>query len=431
MAARLILTGVVFVYACLIIWAYTEVVSPAYSYLSYVVVDRPLIHIVVGLLLAVTPALWISTTIRRPSSFVCIFLFVVVYIPYTTVGILSTSIEITVFVLSALAMAVSLFLLSTVERIPILRVPRPSLSPLVFWIIFGSVASLLGVVVVNGLGIPSRIPSLLAAHDTRMEYRSASTASVAYSIIWLAKVVGPLLLSLGVTRRRRSYFLIGALVQVAVFALAGWKSAIFAALIVVGASVLVSRWRFHAVIIMVLAASGIIVVGMLWYGTSGDDLVLSVFFRRMIATPGLLTAHYVEFFSVNPKAMLGHSVFSSVAPTNYYVTPAFIIGEHVFGRETTSANANVWADAFANFGVIGILVFSVLLSGVLWLFDSVSRVHGLQFGTAFIAISAFSLSDTGLMTTLATHGLLLAILLLILMPRQRQSGKYRRGYKVL
>jgi hypothetical protein len=61
-------------------------------------------------------------------------------------------------------------------------------------------------------------------------------------------------------------------------------------------------------------------------------------------------------------------------------------------------------------------VFTILLAGVLWLYDSVSAGKRLGYAVFLLAMPTFSLTNSALLTCLATHGLGLAIVLAALLP---------------
>src|SRR6185437_6613284 len=138
--------------------------------------------------------------------------------------------------------------------------------------------------------------------------------------------------------------------------------------------------------------------------------------ERMTGMPGLLTGYYYEFFSDHPKALLGHSIFKSIVHYPYPLEPRQMIGYVYFHDSGMSANANFWADAYANFGYIGILCFTLLLAGVMWLYDSSSAGRNLTVTALVIALPAFAVANSGLLTSLLTHGIGLAMVLMYLMP---------------
>jgi hypothetical protein len=138
----------------------------------------------------------------------------------------------------------------------------------------------------------------------------------------------------------------------------------------------------------------------------------------MTALPGLLTGYYYEFFSSHPKAHLGHSIFKSLIDYPYAVEPPYLIGALYFHNASNDANANVWADAYANFGYFGVICFTLLLAAVLWLYDSMAVECDRRLATLAMALPAFSLANGALLTSLLSNGMALAMLLVYLMPRE-------------
>jgi hypothetical protein len=138
--------------------------------------------------------------------------------------------------------------------------------------------------------------------------------------------------------------------------------------------------------------------------------------ERMTGMPGLLTGYYYEFFSTHPKALLGHSIFHSFVDYPYMFEPRRMIGYVYYHDTAMSANANLWADAYANFGYLGILCFTLLLAAVMWLYDSSSSGRNLYITALVIALPAFAVANSALLTSLLTHGIGLAMVLMYLMP---------------
>lgn len=82
------------------------------------------------------------------------------------------------------------------------------------------------------------------------------------------------------------------------------------------------------------------------------------------------------------------------------------------------AVTGVVGDAYMNFGFIGLALYSILLTIALKLVDTCSRRVDFRVGVSAIAIPAIVLTNSGLLTALLTHGLLLALLLLYLLPKR-------------
>jgi hypothetical protein len=104
------------------------------------------------------------------------------------------------------------------------------------------------------------------------------------------------------------------------------------------------------------------------------------------------------------------------------ITPPELVGSAYFDANTW-ANGGLWADAFANFGLAGILVFSIGLGVVLWLLDVVADGTDLAITGSVVAIISVILTNTAFLTATMSHGLGLLILAYSLMPRERQPGE--------
>jgi hypothetical protein len=127
--------------------------------------------------------------------------------------------------------------------------------------------------------------------------------------------------------------------------------------------------------------------------------------------------HYFEFFSSHPKGHLGYGILRGVVTYPYPVDPAHLIGSVYYGSSDTSANANLWADAFSNFGFGGIAGFTIVLAAFLSVYDGIAVHRDLRIAALLIVVPSFALTNTALLTTLLTHGLFLVLILLVLMPK--------------
>jgi hypothetical protein len=416
---RIIAAVLTIIYSALIYGVYINFISPRFEYMQYIVVDRPFYQPMIGISLSLVPIVWMPIRLQRPSEFVWLYLFVIVFVPYVTIGPVATMLQWPLFLAAAGLIALGLGILRGFSRLPLLRLPTLHVPRWCFWGCYAAFCLFLVMSVINALGIPNHIPSLTDVYDVRFNYRESTSTVSAYSILWLGKIFGPFLIAFGLTRRRAIPFTCGLGIQMFVFAMSGWKSVFFAVVIIAAALLTVSRFRRRGGLAVLTGAIALVGVSLAVDLSMDQHVLSSMFFRRLIATPGMLTAHYLEFFSTNPHLVLSHSILSGVSSYQYDVSPPLTIGWEVFGRAEMAANANVWADAFANFGLAGMLVYSVLLGALLWIFDSVAHRHGLVFGTAVLSLSAFSLSDTAVFTVVMTHGLGIAIVALYFLSSHR------------
>jgi hypothetical protein len=87
-----------------------------------------------------------------------------------------------------------------------------------------------------------------------------------------------------------------------------------------------------------------------------------------------------------------------------------------FGDATRAANVNIWGDAFANFGLTGIVVFAILFGMVLWVFNSLARGRSPSMTCLMLGVPSLMLTNSALLTVMITHGLALTMLLAALLP---------------
>jgi hypothetical protein len=104
----------------------------------------------------------------------------------------------------------------------------------------------------------------------------------------------------------------------------------------------------------------------------------------------------------------------------YSLNPPQLIGDVYFGSHEMSANANIWADGFANFGFIGILGVSLVLGLVLFLYDSLAARIEFPVACVLLVIPAITLANSALLTCLLTHGLGFALLVALFIPQRSE-----------
>jgi hypothetical protein len=78
----------------------------------------------------------------------------------------------------------------------------------------------------------------------------------------------------------------------------------------------------------------------------------------------------------------------------------------------SSANVGLFGDAFANFGFAGCFIFAMLFALLLKVVDAAARTTDPRIAVALVGMASFQLVNSGLLTTLLTHGLALAIVAL-------------------
>ena len=131
----------------------------------------------------------------------------------------------------------------------------------------------------------------------------------------------------------------------------------------------------------------------------------------------MLTSVYVDFFGDNPPAMLGQSVLRWWVDYPYDRSIPLEVGQYLQPGGALAANANLFADGFANFGAAGVVGTGALLLVFLRIVDHAARGLPLAVGAMVMVMPSITLSNTSLPTAMLSHGLAIGTLILVLAPR--------------
>ncbi|HAZ21366.1 MAG TPA: hypothetical protein DCY84_03230 [Firmicutes bacterium] len=417
------------VYTVVFNWCYVSFIYPNFDYMGYFynAPDFSLPFIVFTWLLAILPSFWLPSSLRRPSQVAYYILYLLVFIPSIFIpgyiyGFYGNGILQYNFVLF-----IAFALLGLHYKLPLLRIKRITGIRSGFWIACYAISALIYAYIISKFGFSFDLVALADVYDVRSSYKEAIASSsplLAYLIPWQANVLNPLLIARGFTGKKPVSLLVGIFGQLLIFSITGFKSVLFSSALILGLFIIltIKSGKEHFGVIINLGVSALI-IGLVKLSeiTQIFYFVASIFVRRLIMTNGILTGYYFQFFSDNPKALLGHSVLKSVVEYPYVLGPPTMIGGIFYGTTAMSANANIWADAYANFGFYGMILFSIILALFFWLYDSIAQKTDLKITTLLLAVPAMSLCNAALLTTLLTHGLLLAMLIIYVLPEKEDS----------
>ena len=408
-------------------WSYIYVISPAYRYAGLTYNPPAPFYLMLAWVMALMPALWMPLELQRPSQmpYWLLYMLVIVpvcFIPFYTLHTSPESIALMVFLVVA-----SFGLLGCTYRLSLIKMPRSSLSGVSFWLLLMIFSLLLYgyIVSVFGLQFTNLSSSLLDVYDTRAEYKAEAQGGFSlYAVSWLSKIINPFLIAYALVYRVPLLLLIGFTGQFFLFSITGLKGTLLSSVFVIIALIpLKFRERFSSIMtagtVTLLLSCGLIDV------LRGTYPVMSgILIRRILIIPGYLTGCYYEFFAENPKVFLSHSIFRGFFEYPYSQSPALLIGTAYSYREGVAgnANANIWADAFANFGFPGFFLWTLVLGLLFWIYDSIAYNRDYKLATMILLIPSMTFSNSALLTSLFTHGILLAICILYFMPAERPNN---------
>ena len=401
-------------YALLLHAVYLEWIVVHFAYEGYMANSRGVFPLAVTLTLVVIPLLILPEMAypwRLPSRTVFILLYVLTYVPtliYLHNAAVFSSLRTLFF---EILLATSFSLLAAVGRVPI-REFRPLLiDRRVVTAALLIASALLYLVLLATTGFSIRVAGIQDAYSVRDEYSTLlanAPARLAYFIDWQMNAVNPLLLAIGVIDRRRALIAAALAGQLLIFFVTGLKSILFVLPLVAIIGYRVSRGR--AVDWFIVIATTCVVGVALFIDTwTGGLLVSSYAVRRPLFLSAMIAGNYLDFFSTHPLALYGHSFLRGFVDYPYAFEPPHLIGQEYFADSGVGANGNFLADAFANLGVLGVIAITLLLCAVLWAVDCTAKWNAPAILSAILCVHAVTLSNSGFLTTLVSHGLALTL----------------------
>jgi hypothetical protein len=410
-------------YIGLFVVLYEQLVVPVWGYQGFHS-RASLGHAAVGWILAALPSLWIPGKLERPSQVVYWLLYLLVLVPACLVPTYALDDQSSGPLTFAASLVGAFAIIGMIYRLPLIPLPRMQVQSYEFKAALILLSIISYALIVSSFGLQFHYVSFDDTYSVRAQFQNTieqAPTVVAYAIGWQAWVINPLVMAIGLRSRRMSWLLTGAVGEFAIYSITAFRAMFYsAALLLYLLWAMRSEKAFGARLLSMWSAlfAGAGALQLIGYSIIPESL-LGV---RMTALPGLLTGYYYEFFSSHPKAHLGHSIFRFFLDYPYAVEPPYLIGATYFHSASNDANANVWADAYANFGYFGIILATLLLAAVLWSYDSMAVHCDKRLATLAMALPAFSLANGALLTSLLSNGMGLAMLLVYLMPRAAYEG---------
>lgn len=255
-------------------------------------------------------------------------------------------------------------------------------------------------------------------YEIRAEYLKTNIPFAGYLFNWVAYVINPILFAFFLVKRNLLLLAFTIVLQIFIFSNTGCKTFLFALPLILCLMWMVTQKS--CIVYMTLGLSGVIISGILSLWLIGDEWILFLFARRTLLVPAQLSFFYYDFFSKDGFLFFScHKIFRFFLEYPYDVNPAHMIAATYLNRPECNATVGMYADAYMNFGFVGLILWSILLSLFLKFIDSCSKKKDLRIVIATITMPVIVLLESPLLTSLLTHGVFLALLILFLLPKIR------------
>ena len=276
---------------------------------------------------------------------------------------------------------------------------------------------------VRKFGIPD-FRALKFSGSLIYEVRAQNMTSgiLSYLIFWFFHVILPVGIIHGIVKRKKTQIAVLGVVALFLYLTYAHKSWLLSTFFIVAVYI---SLKFKIFTRVCCIGMPILVIGtMLCYKCSSRFIGLpSLFVRRLLILPASIKYEYYNFFSNKGKLFFSEGMIGKVfgMKSMYEKEIALLIGEEM-GMPGASCNTGYMADAYANLGTVGVILFAFFLLVILKGLDSVLKKEDFMVNFSILSYSLFALNDGALLTLLLTGGLALLILMLVLERSNKQGS---------
>lgn len=245
-----------------------------------------------------------------------------------------------------------------------------------------------------------------------------------YLIPWTFKIVCIFIFLISLEKKQYLGMLLSSAAQLYFYLIYANKQTLFSWLLVIACYILVKK--ADIVLGMIYGLSALLAGTSLIYKATNSIILLSYLVRRALFVPAAIKFAYYDFFSENE---LLHFADNSIGhllgiPSPYGTEAPKLIADFLHVPDSY-CNCGYWGDAYANFGMLGLFLFSILLALFLLLIEKmVEKDIPRSVYVPFLIALFYTLNDSALLTWCLGGGGGLSILLLW-MYRNYMKNRYK------
>lgn len=244
-------------------------------------------------------------------------------------------------------------------------------------------------------------------------------SDVEYTISWITYFFAPYLLAKGVVNSSKLWFLFGILLSTLIYSITAAKLALFLA-----PTIYIIDWVLrHRINILVLMNTtlSLVVLLLIIVETEASLIVWAkaILLIRVVTAPAWAHLQFYEYFveTFNSYTFWSHVGFLN-GLFHEYPHGGRTLGQVIAtfaGSDGASFNAGFWAsDGLAAFGLIGLLVITVVVSAFLIMLNLTTRRSDIRFGALLGIGFTYSFLNVPLATSILSGGGLFLLLSLML-----------------
>lgn len=395
-------------YFCFLLYVYVDYISVVFEYEGFSS-DFDIIRFFEAFFLVNIISPFIVTDRKSTSTFFSTLLFLIVFIPIAALYVGSSedrfAFYIAFFAVLYVCFIVYIFSKSNIFiKIPHVRAgTKIAIYVMVFFVLLFLIKMLL-----NGALFNINF-DLTKVYELRDAQQALIYDGVwGYLTNWTVKVFSIALVIYSLYSRHYLVFLSLVLLQFVFFGVTTHKSTFFYVVVSVVIYYFLKRDDANYSFIKIFVIS--IISSFLIANLLSNIYVGSFLLRRALFVPANLHFVYVDFFSQNNFVFWSNSILKSFVDYPYTTSTANVIGLYL-GKPGLAANNGFIASGYMQAGVVGVAIYSIVLTKVFILFDMLRKSLPSNVIAAISIGPILSvLTSADLLTSLLTHGLLIVII---------------------
>lgn len=244
-----------------------------------------------------------------------------------------------------------------------------------------------------------------------------------YFLSWVPKVILPILIAVGMWKKNYILVLLICVLQLFFYGLTSHKEIVVYPVAVIFLSLFLRngrRFDYVFLFLICLFIFSLILVGSL----SGKPIITAAITNRLFHIIALNHFEYYAFFQDNPFVYWSNGILRSLIEYPFIEKVPLLVGEGRYQVDAdTFVNAGMFASGYMHAGVVGVLIYSFLLSGIVFVAQQIANYLPRDVAYPLIFISFMQLINIDLLTALLTSGIALMLLLLyLIIPYFNQSS---------
>ncbi|WP_340246812.1 hypothetical protein [Sulfitobacter pontiacus] len=268
--------------------------------------------------------------------------------------------------------------------------------------------------------------NILSVYDFRAESNASMPTLISYLFSGISKLVIPILLIFAIQLRQVMVAIFTLILVVLMFGMTHHKSVLFLPCVVGVLFMILSRSRNILYLPALFTLVVFVSLAEVLYAQQNQQIAFFTSFvtRRVFFLPPLLDTFYIDFFDQQKLLFWSTSRFGFGFMDNpYFTTAPHLIGDARFGSETTGANSGAVGSGFAHAGLLGVAVYSAIIGLLVAYLNANGKVIGHPLAaSASLSIVMTIVNTSDLSTAVLTHGLLILLVIIVIMPRHSNSN---------